>query len=100
MANGNPGGNGGGGPLMKGIALLATVLSLVVTFLLAPALYHATQSWITDYAIQSYGAWTEGLIAFVWYVACGFIVFSVCKIATMTALWLGHLWMVSSGFGR
>ncbi|HKX79694.1 MAG TPA: hypothetical protein VJM34_14340 [Novosphingobium sp.] len=80
--------------------MLATVMSGIITFWGAPKLYGMTAFDVKRFAIDNYGAWTEGLIGFMWFVACALIVFAICRIVLISALWAAHLFMASRGFGR
>lgn len=84
----------------KGSDLLSLVGGLVLTFFVAPLVYHASVDWAQGFAFANYGRGWDWIVALLWGLGCGFVTFAASQMLLAATFRLGLARLTSLIFRR
>lgn len=74
---------------VSSIDALATILSIILTFVLGPMAYDVSAHLVQEFTAHHYGYGWESLVAFVWFIVCILSVFFFFRASVSTGMKAG-----------
>ncbi|SFF97122.1 hypothetical protein SAMN05518801_104253 [Novosphingobium sp. CF614] len=72
-----------------GSNILSCSGALLLTFFLAPLLYHATIAWVLGFTQPHYGGGWDDFVAVLWGLGCAAVTFGACQMVLAITFRLG-----------
>jgi len=80
---------------VSSIDALATIFSVIITFVFGPVAYDASVLLVQEFTAQHYGYGWESLVAFAWFITCILTVFFFFRATVSTGMKAGSARIVT-----